>query len=57
MYARRQERALATILLLDNHLAVLDIAYNLTVVIHEMYENGINPDFLHIGQNKEITNG
>ena len=24
------------------------IAYNLTVVIHEMYENGISPDFLHV---------
>jgi transposase len=32
-----------------NELLAKIIAYNLTVVIHEMYENGINPDFL--GQN------
>jgi transposase len=30
-----------------NELLAKIIAYNLTVVIHEMYENGINPDFLH----------
>jgi transposase len=29
-----------------NELLAKIIAYNLTVVIHEMYENGINPDFL-----------
>jgi len=39
-----------------NELLAKIIAYNLTVVIHEMYENGINPDFLHIGQAKEISN-
>ena len=33
-----------------NELLAKIIAYNLTVVIHEMYENGINPDF--IGQNR-----
>lgn len=32
-----------------NELLAKIIAYNLTVVIHEMYENGINPDFLHLG--------
>jgi len=31
-----------------NELLAKIIAYNLTVVIHEMYENGINPDFLQI---------
>jgi transposase len=30
-----------------NELLAKIVAYNLTVVIHEMYENGINPDFLH----------
>lgn len=30
-----------------NELLAKIIAYNLTVVIHEMFENGINPDFLH----------
>jgi transposase len=39
-----------------NELLAKIVAYNLTVVIHEMYENGINPDFLHIGQAKEISN-
>ncbi|OPY54643.1 MAG: Transposase DDE domain protein [Methanosaeta sp. PtaU1.Bin112] len=29
-----------------NELLAKIIAYNLTVVIHEMYENGINPEFL-----------
>jgi transposase len=29
------------------------IAYNLTVVIHEMYENGISPDFLCKGMKAE----
>ena len=29
-----------------NELMAKIIAYNLTVVIHEMYENGINPEFL-----------
>jgi len=36
-----------------NELLAKIIAYNLTVVIHEMYENGINPDFLH-NSNKRI---
>jgi transposase len=36
-----------------NELLAKIVAYNLTVVIHEMYENGINPDFLHYGQLKE----
>lgn len=31
-----------------NELLAKIVAYNLTVVIHEMYENGIEPDFLHI---------
>jgi transposase len=31
-----------------NELLSKIIAYNLTVVIHEMYENGINPEFLHM---------
>jgi transposase len=31
-----------------NELLAKIIAYNLTVVIHEMYENGINPEFLQI---------
>lgn len=31
-----------------NELLAKIIAYNLTVVIHEMYENGINPEFLHV---------
>jgi transposase len=30
-----------------NELLAKIIAYNLTVVIHEMYENGIQPEFLH----------
>ena len=29
-----------------NELLAKIIAYNLTVVIHEMHENGINPEFL-----------
>ena len=35
-----------------NELLAKIIAYNLTVVIHEMYENGINPGFLrqHVPQ-------
>jgi transposase len=32
----------------ENELLCKIIAYNLTVVIHEMYENGINPEFLKI---------
>jgi transposase len=40
-----------------NELLAKIVAYNLTVVIHEMYENGINPDFLHLGQSEVITNG
>ena len=31
-----------------NELLAKIIAYNLTVVIHEMYENGINPTFLNL---------
>jgi transposase len=31
-----------------NELLAKIIAYNLTVVIHEMYENGIQPEFLHL---------
>ncbi len=31
-----------------NELLAKIVAYNLTVVIHEMYENGINPEFLHV---------
>jgi transposase len=31
-----------------NELLAKIIAYNLTVVIHEMYENGIHPEFLHL---------
>jgi transposase len=31
-----------------NELLCKIIAYNLTVVIHEMYENGITTDFLHV---------
>lgn len=34
-----------------NELLAKIIAYNLTVVIHEMYENGINPEFLHNSNN------
>lgn len=30
-----------------NELLAKIVAYNLTVVIHEMYENGIEPNFLH----------
>lgn len=29
-----------------NELLAKIIVYNLTVLIHEMYENGVNPDFL-----------
>jgi transposase len=36
-----------------NELLAKIVAYNLTVVIHEMYENGINPDFLNLGQSRE----
>jgi transposase len=31
-----------------NELLAKIVAYNLTVVIHEMYENGIEPDFLNL---------
>ena len=34
-----------------NELLAKIIAYNLTVVIHEMYENGIQPEFLHNSNN------
>lgn len=30
----------------ENELLDKIIAYNLTVIIHEMYENGIEPDFI-----------
>jgi len=30
-----------------NELLAKIITYNLTVVIHEMYENGVQPEFLH----------
>lgn len=36
-----------------NELLAKIVAYNLTVVIHEMYENGINPDFLQPTQSEE----
>lgn len=35
-----------------NELLAKIVAYNLTVVIHEMYENGINPEFLHLNRVK-----
>ena len=38
-----------------NELLAKIIAYNLTVVIHEMYENGIQPEFLQI--NSDICKG
>lgn len=31
-----------------NELLAEIIAYNLTVAIHEMYENGIQPELLHV---------
>ncbi len=31
-----------------NELLAKIVAYNLTVIIHEMYENGIEPNYLHI---------
>jgi hypothetical protein len=34
----------------NEHLTKI-IAYNLTVIIHEMYENGISPDFLQKSHN------
>jgi transposase len=34
-----------------NELLAKIIAYNLTVVIHEMYENGIQPEFLQENKN------
>ena len=36
-----------------NELLAKIIAYNLTVVIHEMYENGIEPSFLHLNHNSD----
>lgn len=36
----------------ENELLAKIIAYNLTVVIHEMYENGINPEFLQTSSEK-----
>ena len=35
-----------------NELLAKIIAYNLTVVIHEMYENGIEPEFLSTNTSK-----
>jgi len=37
----------------ENELLAKIIAYNLTVVIHEMYENGIEPEFLYGKPEKE----
>ena len=37
-----------------NELLAKIIAYNLTVVIHEMYENGIQPEFLRARSEKSI---
>jgi transposase len=39
-----------------NELLAKIVAYNLTVVIHEMYENGISPDFLIGKLEMEKTN-
>ena len=39
----------------ENELLAKIIAYNLTVVIHEMYENGINPSFLNERLEKTIS--
>jgi transposase len=39
-----------------NELLAKIVAYNLTVVIHEMYENGINPEFLHLGETEVKVN-
>lgn len=39
-----------------NELLAKIVAYNLTVVIHEMYENGIEPSFLHIKSENHIQN-
>lgn len=38
-----------------NELLAKIVAYNLTVVIHEMYENGIEPAFLNGKLEKPIT--
>ncbi len=38
-----------------NELLAKIIAYNLTVVIHEMYENNINPEFLHAKSEKKAV--
>ncbi|WP_275425565.1 hypothetical protein [Methanosarcina horonobensis] len=32
----------------ENELLAKIVAYNLTVVIHEIYENEINPEFLQV---------
>jgi transposase len=37
-----------------NELLAKIVAYNLTVVIHEMYENGIEPDFLKLEKHNSI---
>jgi hypothetical protein len=31
-----------------NELLAKIVVYNLTVIIHEMYENGVEPDFLNL---------
>ncbi|WP_239450972.1 hypothetical protein [Methanosarcina horonobensis] len=38
-----------------NELLVKIIEYNLKIVIHEMHENGINPDFSQVKVEKTIT--
>lgn len=38
-----------------NELLAKIIAYNLTVVIHEMYENGISPNFMKTGTGNDFT--
>ncbi|WP_286856820.1 transposase [Methanosaeta sp. UBA356] len=37
-----------------NKLLAKIIAYNLTAVIHEMYENGIHPEFLQLKSEARI---
>jgi len=39
-----------------NELLAKIVAYNLTVVIHEMYENGINPDILDLELSQTLQN-
>jgi hypothetical protein len=38
----------------ENELLAKIIAYNMTIVIHEMYENGVEPEFL---QEKTVKPG